>query len=100
MMNFKKYILAVSVLTAGMIACGNDNFNGGDPIKPTNPTSGDVKIYTTTSSMSQDFEKTFVNFNKTASMSPKTIKIDESKTFQTMDGFGSAITGSTAYRSC
>jgi len=97
MMNFKKYILAVSVLTTGMIACGNDNFNGGDPIKPTNPTSGDVKIYTTTSSMSQDFERTFVNFNKTASMSPKAIKIDESKTFQTMDGFGSAITGSTAY---
>ncbi|MGJ1205726.1 glycoside hydrolase family 30 protein [Sphingobacterium lactis] len=97
MNTLKKYIFAASLFSSILTACGNDNINGGDPVVPVGPTSGDVKIYTTTGSQSHDFAKTFVNFGKTTNMSPMTIKLDESKTFQTMDGFGSAITGSTAY---
>lgn len=97
MNTLKKYIFAASLFSSILTACGNDNINGGDPVVPVGPTSGDVKIYTTTGSQSHDFTKTFVNFSKTTNMSQMTIKLDESKTFQTMDGFGSAITGSTAY---
>lgn len=97
-MNFKKYILAVSIFSSVFTACGNDNVgNGGDPVVPVGPTSGDVLIYTTTGSLSHDFKKSFVNFNKTSNMSSQTIKLLENTKYQTMDGFGSAITGSTAY---
>jgi len=97
MNNLKKYIFVASVFSSIMTACGNDNINNGEPINPVEPTSGDVLIYTTTGSLSHDFKKSYLDFSKSTNMGTKTIKIDESKTFQTMDGFGSAITGSTAY---
>ncbi len=98
MNNLKKYIFVASLFSSIFTACGNDNIGGGggDPA-PVDPTSGDVLIYTTTGSLSHDFKKSYVDFSKTSNMGTKTIKIDESKKFQTMDGFGSAITGSAAF---
>ncbi|MGN0019591.1 MAG: glycoside hydrolase family 30 beta sandwich domain-containing protein [Sphingobacterium hotanense] len=96
MLNIKKLLLFGTIYSSVLTACGNDAINV-TPEPPTGPQSGDVKIYTTTASLSHDFQKTFVDFSKTSNMSPKTIKLVEGTKFQTMDGFGSAITGSTAY---
>jgi len=59
--------------------------------------SGDVTIYTTTGNRSLDFGKRFVDFSSKSNMSPNTITLDPAQKFQTMDGFGAAITGSTCY---
>ncbi len=96
MMNLKKLILFGTIFSSVFTACGNDAVNV-TPEQPNEPTSGDVKIYTTTASLSRDFKKSYIDFSKTSNMSPKTIKLDETTKFQTMDGFGSAITGSAAY---
>ncbi len=103
-MNMKKYtenlksaILAICLLSSILTACGTDK-STTEPI-PTDPvvTSGDVTIYVTTNNRSSDFAKKFVDFSKTSNMSPSTITLDPTATYQTMDGFGAAITGSTCY---
>src|SRR5690606_23192010 len=97
MKHIKKYILTASIFSSVLVACGSDNIGGGEPLIPIEPHSGDVLIYITTGSLSHDFKKSYLDFSATSNLSTKTIKIDETKQFQTMDGFGSAITGSAAY---
>ena len=62
-----------------------------------NETKSDVDLYVTTANKSKLFEKTFVAFSKKDNMSPYTIKLDPSVTFQQIDGFGAAFTGSSCY---
>lgn len=93
----KKYILTASIFSSVLVACGSDHIANVDPALPEQPSSGDVSIYTTTGSLSQDFKQSYVDFSTTSNMGTRTITIDESKRYQSMDGFGSAITGSTAY---
>ncbi|WP_039989745.1 glycoside hydrolase family 30 protein [Sphingobacterium spiritivorum] len=59
--------------------------------------SGDVTVYVTTNNRSYDFQKEFKPFSTKFNMSPNTITLDPAVKFQTMDGFGAAITGSTCY---
>ena len=99
-MNYtQKIIFAATILSGLVLACGSNSPTdvNPNPSNPGNPTSGDVRIYTTTASLSQDFKTSFVNFSTSSNMSTKTIKLDETVKHQTMDGFGSAVTGSTAY---
>lgn len=96
MLNLRNTLICGSIITSIFTACASDN-NSLTPENPTEPTSGDIKIYTTTGSRTLDFRKSFVNFSTTSNMSPRTVTLDESVTYQTMDGFGAAITGSTAY---
>lgn len=70
-----------------------DNSNGEEPELP----KGDVTIYVTTNNRSQDFKKQAADFSSKSNMSPTTIKLNPAERFQTMDGFGAAITGSTAF---
>lgn len=70
-----------------------DNSNGEEPELP----KGDVTIYITTNNRSQDFKKQAADFSSKSNMSPTTIKLNPAERFQTMDGFGAAITGSTAF---
>lgn len=70
-----------------------DNGNGEEPELP----KGDVTIYVTTNTRSQDFKKQAADFSSKSNMSPTTIKLNPAERFQTMDGFGAAITGSTAF---
>jgi glucosylceramidase len=70
-----------------------DNSNGEEPELP----KGDVTIYVTTNNRSQDFKKQAADFSNKSNMSPTTIKLNPAERFQTMDGFGAAITGSTAF---
>ena len=90
-------ILALSALLfAGCGGSGNEP-EPATPTTPTVPTTGDVKALTTTDNRSKDLTESFISFSTTDNMSPSTIRLKASEEFQTIDGFGAAITGSTAY---
>jgi glucosylceramidase len=88
------YTLLLSYLIT-TTSCNRDSYTPAaiDSIKE----KGDITIYTTTNTRSQDFSKGFVDFSTKFNMSPNTITLDPAQKFQTMDGFGAAITGSTCY---
>ena len=56
-----------------------------------------VVVYCTTADRSSDLNKGSAPFSASQKKSPNTITLDPTQRFQTMDGFGAAITGSTAY---
>ena len=58
---------------------------------------GDVTIYITTATRLQDFKQQACDFSERQNMSPSTIRLDPATRFQTMDGFGASVTGSTCY---
>ena len=80
-----QFALFIFLATFLLTACGNKN----------NPS--DVTIYVTTDNRLSDFKKDSVNFSSVQNNSSSTITLDTAQRFQTMDGFGAAITGSTAY---
>lgn len=97
-MNIKNSILLLCYLFLVVACSGCGSSDNDTPEIPTDPVvSGDVKIYTTSNDRRLDFKETAADFNKKASMSPRTITLDPSIRFQEMDGFGAAITGSTSY---
>ncbi|MDR2039072.1 MAG: glucosylceramidase [Bacteroidales bacterium] len=71
---------------------GNDNGNGTPGVP-----DGDVVMYITTNNRSFDFAKKSVDFSEQENMSPTTITLDPATRYQTMDGFGAAVTGSASY---
>lgn len=91
-----------SLLLLGAISnsCGDNSKEvdtpNTNPSTPTTVTSGDVKVLTTSSDRSKNLTESFIDFNKTSNTSKTTIQLNPSETFQTIDGFGAAITGSTA----
>lgn len=97
MENLKKTILFSSLFSLMVMACGSSGQSEAVPEPPPGKQTGDVTIYTTTAARTQQFKKSFVDFGSGANMSPRTIRLNEQQRYQTMDGFGSAITGSTAY---
>ena len=99
-MNYRLFI--ATALSAGALAlssCGDDKPGPLPPAPetPETPTSGDVRVITTTSNRSQDLKESWIDFSTRDNMSPSTIKLVPSEEFQTMDGFGVAVTGSTCY---
>lgn len=97
-MNLKNIVLVFCCFLGALAACGNDN-NDLDLTGPDEnvKTEGDVSIYVTTTTRSMDFAKRAVDFESSAGMAPATIILDPSVQYQTMDGFGVAITGSTCF---
>ncbi|WP_321997695.1 glycoside hydrolase family 30 beta sandwich domain-containing protein [Draconibacterium orientale] len=92
-----KFILLITLLCSGFVACSDDN-NGDieEPVQP-EPETGDVTLYITTNTRSHDFATNAVDFSDKSNMSPTTINLEPETRYQTMDGFGAAITGSTCY---
>ncbi|MDE5882621.1 MAG: glucosylceramidase, partial [Muribaculaceae bacterium] len=87
-------------LGAMMISCGSDKNDVSQPTVPTTPETPqatDVRMVTTTANRAKDLTESYIGFSTTDNMSPSTIRINPGETFQTIDGFGAAITGSTAY---
>ena len=83
----------------GLVICGFAAFAGAVP----GQTSGEVHLWLTNADKSAAFEeqKPFLKFEKAASQKPaaereSTIEIDDQKKFQTIDGFGFALTGGSA----
>jgi len=91
-----KNTLLPLLLATFLQACGSSNsrpaVSGKEPQE-----KHDVTVYTTTSDRSQELEKSFLSFGTAPNMSVRMIMIDESVAYQTMDGFGTAVTGSSAY---
>ena len=54
-------------------------------------------LYTTTATGSATLKKTYSKMASIVNMAPTTIQVDTTKTYQSMDGFGFAITYSTCY---
>lgn len=81
-----------------LTACSDDN-NDPEPDPTPKPpeVKKDVDIYVTTANQSMLFQSTPVSFNTGSNMSPSTITLDPNTTYQEIEGFGAAITGSTCY---
>lgn len=102
-MNYR--LLIASALSAGALvlcSCGDENKKNvpdvpTTPDTPETPVTGDVRVITTTSNRAQDLKESWIDFSTRDNMSPSTIKLMPSEEFQTMDGFGVAVTGSTCY---
>ena len=93
---------AVTLLTACQLhACDSSDSDVTPENNPENPAPStevyDVNVLTTTASRSQELAMSGLNFSQKDNMSPSTIRIDASVQYQTMDGFGAALTGSTCY---
>ena len=92
------YLLgALSVLCS--CACGGREDPAPVPTPGTDPepavTEG-ATVWTTTFDKSQDFAKKTVAFGKAASMSPHVVRFTTDE-YQTVDGFGLAVTQATCY---
>ncbi|PTQ99960.1 glucosylceramidase [Mucilaginibacter yixingensis] len=107
MKSIKIYGLAVAVLTMLLWACSKKSVDDGpdspvttqptNPTNPTNPLKSDVALWLTTADKSQLFAKqsTVLNFAATGT-GTQTINVDSTVTYQTIDGFGFALTGGSA----
>lgn len=92
-----KTILLAAVLFCSFVSCSESSQDPDDDILPPEPETGDVTMYITTNTRSLDFETKAVDFSDKSNMSPSTINLEPETRFQTMDGFGAAVTGSTCY---
>lgn len=104
MIKNKVTLATILAIGAMMTACGGDDpKNPVTPEKPDSPDTpgttetADVRVLTTTANRSKDLAESTISFSTTDNMSPSTIRLNPVQTFQTIDGFGAAITGSTAY---
>lgn len=97
--SFSKIFLSWALVCCCACNCSHsDNGEEGGGKIPSGPAAdGDVHIYVTTADKSRLFEESTADFGKPGSMSPYVVNIDPSETYQTVDGFGAAITGATCY---
>ena len=89
------------LLSTGCASCSSNSDNGGEEPQPTPPTppaeeSCDVEAYVTSENLAYRFTKIDTKF-ASVSMSPSKIKLDPTETYQDIDGFGAALTGSSCY---
>jgi len=88
------FIATVFFLSTSLSSCKAEEL-----ISPiVTPVKGDVEVYVTTANKSMLFTSVPLNFNTKPNMAVETtITMKPSETFQEIDGFGAAITGSTCY---
>lgn len=94
-----RYSVVSGLFSLLLLSCSGNNKPEPNPapVTPVEPIAGDVTVYTTTADRRVEFVKSTFDFAEGTNMSPNTIRLNESTSYQTMDGFGAAITGSTAY---
>ncbi len=74
-----------------------DTSGTGTPVTPPVEEKSQVTTWVTTKNETDKFKKSTSEFGKAGSMSPYLVRIDESRTYQTVDGFGGAVTGAACY---
>ncbi len=85
----------VSLMTVILVSCSNTvETKVTDPITTE---EADVSVLVTNSLRSYDLTPDSCSFASGDNLSPHTVFLDEAQSFQTMDGFGAAITGSSSY---
>ncbi|NDV57431.1 glycoside hydrolase family 30 beta sandwich domain-containing protein [Bacteroides sp. 519] len=92
-MNLRNILYGFGAWAILFTACGNDNPSETPGLE----VAGDVTILLTTNTRSHDLEWKAIDFSKKNNMSPTTISLDPTVKYQTMDGFGTAVTGSSCY---
>lgn len=91
----KKFIIPIFSLLM-MASCIDYNLDSGVPVEEEKPTDGNnVRMWLTTESKS--FLGTEVAVDYTSDVSDLVVRIDPTQTYQTIDGFGGTLTGSSAY---
>jgi glucosylceramidase len=94
MININIIILTTLLLNCTFSACKAEVQNPPN----NNQVKGDVELYVTTANKSMLFVSVPLNFSTKPNMAVETtITMKPSVTYQEIDGFGAAITGSTAY---
>lgn len=93
------YLFLFSLLISSS-ACGSDNdgtFSSKIPDGENPVTSAGLQAYmlTTTDTRTYELKESTAKFESQVSMSPKNILLNPQQTFQTMQGFGAALTGSS-----
>lgn len=98
-MKFLLYIpVMLLLILCGFTACSDSGKTGTDDNnEPDLPPAQDVTIYITTGNRAQEFKKQYAAFSTRDNMSPSTLRLEPGTRYQTMDGFGAAVTGSTAF---
>lgn len=77
-----------------LAACSNSD---NPEVNTEKPAEGDVTLYVTTAYLTKDLTREAVSFSSKNPMAPSTITLDPATRYQSMDGFGAAITGSTCF---
>ncbi|MFA6831356.1 MAG: glycoside hydrolase family 30 beta sandwich domain-containing protein [Bacteroidaceae bacterium] len=85
----------VSLMTVLLVSCSN-TVDKSVP-EPITTSDADVSVLVTTNLRSYDLTPDSCSFATGDNLSPHTITVDDQQIYQTMDGFGAAITGSTSY---
>ena len=96
----KRLLIIPTVLALTCCACGHEvpeNTKPDDPtpVEPVVETKG-AKAYVTTADKSQLFAESTIEFGKAASTSPNIVRFTEDR-YQSVDGFGLAITQASCY---
>ena len=96
----KRLLIIPTVLALTCCACGHEvpeNTKPDDPtpVEPVVETKV-AKAYVTTADKSQLFAESTIEFGKAASMSPNIVRFTEDR-YQSVDGFGLAITQASCY---
>ncbi|HQB28639.1 MAG TPA: glycoside hydrolase family 30 beta sandwich domain-containing protein [Paludibacter sp.] len=90
------YIIALLLTFVGCTSC--EGGNGPDNNKPDEKETKDVSTYVTTGDKTMLFSAVSKSFGTGINMNiEKTLTLKPEQTFQTIDGFGAAITGSSCY---
>lgn len=91
-------LLIGTLLLTGTVCCSSASDNGGTPAPDPDPApqAGDVAAYVTSANGSRLFTEEKLEYSK-ISMSPYKVTLDPATTYQTVDGFGPAVTGATCY---
>lgn len=101
-MNKNLFWAVALLLVTGCAACSSSDDKGGENVEPTPPAppaeevTADVEAYITSENLAYRFTAQEASF-ASVSMSPRKIKIDPTETYQDIDGFGAALTGSSCY---
>ena len=89
------YHLLIGLLAVFACSCGQNNPNP-EPDSKTDSGSDGATLWTTTFDKSRAFAKSTVPFDQSSPQSPNAVRFTD-ETFQTVDGFGLAITQASCY---
>lgn len=97
-MRYDKLMILGTLLLCSCCGKGSGNAGGTDVPSPApEPSQTAVMAYVTTADKTSLFEPKELELRKPGSMSVNLVTLDSSVTYQTVDGFGPALTGSTCY---
>ncbi len=89
-------LMTATIFMVSAIRCAGNNDNGVPDTPEPEPPKGDVSIYVTSANGARLFKEESCNYSKVF-MSPYKVTLDPATTYQTIDGFGPAITGAACY---